>query len=628
MKSKLLFGLMAGSLTILPIVVADQCSAQFFSDDSRPRLIAQKKRVLKVRIEHDVVQADDLMLKGKYGDAESMYKQALQRNQKSVPATVGYGMALAKQFKLDGAKSQFEKALQMDPRNAMAHAGLAMVMYNSLQSSSQTVRSNQDAILRNAEAECKQGLAIDPGMPEAHYTLGNVYRSQGKIDEALSEYKEASRLDPEYSEAFAGVGLVNMNKGQWADAVTAFKQAIALSPGNSTAHYGLGRTYFKQGLYDDALKELNTSLYQHRESAPVRLTRGEVYAAQGNAVAAVSEFQEAIRIKPETPEAYINIADIRENRGDLEDAIAQLRSGTELMPDNSVLRGRIADISLKLEKLDQAIKEYQKVLEVDPGNGAAAQGLTRAYYMKANKEANNSFFVSNEFETAKASIDTAVKMNPNNMELRLAQMKLRIMMGDPVDLSQVQPPSNDGERLAYAEALLAQNKFTEADQQLNTVITNAKDAKETFAVADLALMIKDLKAAEAAYKKAGTYAGNEKRSARGLNLVAKAQEGARQDLTLADDLAKRKQTQSAIDKYHAAIYENPRTANARLGIGDTLQQLKPVRSKDLAEAVTQYKAYLALATDLPPKEREKMEKKITKLDERRFKLEQKEKQGK
>jgi superkiller protein 3 len=624
MKPNLIIGLLAGSLTL---VSADQCFAQSFTDaPSHGRLLAQKKRTLKVRIEHDVVQADDLMLKGKYGDAESMYKQALQRNGKSVPATVGYGMALAKQFKLDGAKAQFEKALEMDPRNAMAHAGLAMVMYNSLQSSSQTIRANQDAILKNAEAECKQGLAIDPGMPEAHYTLGNVYRTQGRIDEALNEYREAAKLDPEYSEAFAGIGLVNMNKGQWADAVTAFKQAIQLSPGNSTAHYGLGRTYYKQGLYDEALKELNTSLYQHRESAPVRLTRGEVYSAQGNAVAAIREFQEAIRIKPETPEAYINIADIRENRGDLEDAIAQLRSGTELMPDNSVLRGRIADLSLKLEKLDQAIKEYQKVLEVDPGNGPAAQGLTRAYYMKANKDANSSFFVSNEFEEAKASIDKAVSMNPNNMELRLAQLKLRIMMGDPVDLSQVQQPTNDGERIAYAEALLAQNKFVEADQQLNTVLNNSNDPKEVFAVGDLALMIKDLKNAEAAYKKANGMPGQEKRAARGLNLVAKAKEGAQQDLTLANDLARKKQLGSAMDKYHAAIYENPRVADARLGAGKTLELLKPAQSKDLKEAIVQYKAYLALSPELPPKEKEKMEKKIEKLQEKAFKLEQKEKE--
>ena len=57
--------------------------------------------------------------------------------------------------------------------------------------------------------------------------------------------------------------------------------------------------------------------------------------------------------------------------------------------------------SLKLEKLDDAIKQYSMVLDNQPQNGEAAQGLTRAYFMKANKDATSAFFVSNEFEDAK-----------------------------------------------------------------------------------------------------------------------------------------------------------------------------------------------------------------------------------
>ena len=625
--SRLSMGLsLAGTLVLASLLPCQPAAARRRATKPVEVARAQPKKPLKVRIEHEVVMADDLMIKGKYGDAEDLYKQVLKRNTNSVPAAVGYGMALAKQFKLDGAKEQFEKVLSMEPHNAMAHAGLAMVMYNRLQSSNQNVRENRDAILKNAEAEAKQGLAIDPGMPEAHFTLGNIYKAQGRLDESLNEYKEATRIDPQYSEAFTGVGLVHMMKGEYADSVTNFKEAISLNSGNSTAHYGLGRTYFKQGLYDEALKELNTSLYQFRNSAPVNLTMGEVYAAQGNTVAAIAKFREATRIKPETPEAYMNIADIRENRGDLEHAIAELRSGVELMPDNAMLQLRIGDLSLKSEKLDDAIKSYKRVLEAQPQNAEAAQGLTRAYYLKANKDATSAFFVSNEYENAKQMIDNAVQMNPNNMELRLAQMKLKAMAGEPVDMSQIGPPTNDGERIAYAEALLAQNKFAEADQQMATVIGNAHDAKETFAVADLALMIKDLKNAEAAYKKAATFPNSEKRAKRGLNLVAKAADSAKQDLTLADDLSRKKQLASAIDKYHAAIYENPKVADSRMGLAKTLERLRPQESKDLREAAEQYKAYISLSPELPEKELKKLNKKITHLEEKAYKLEQKEKE--
>jgi tetratricopeptide (TPR) repeat protein len=584
------------------------------------------KRPFQIRITREVVRADQLMLQGKYDEAADLYKGEMGRNPRSVPAQVGFGMALAKQFKLDGAEETFNKVLQQDPMNAMAHAGKAMVIYNRLASSNNTIIKNRDALLRNAEAEVKQGLSLDPGMPEGHLTLGNIYKEEGRLDEAIASYKQATILDPKYSEAFAQLGLAKLQKEQYADAVSDLKMAASLNSGNSTAHYGLGKAYYKQGQYDAALKELNTALYQFRNSAPVYQTQGDVYAAQGNSVAAINAFHQSIRIKPENPEAYLHIADIREGRGDLEMSIAELRSGLEMMPTNSELHLRVADQSLKLEKLDDAIKEYNQVLNDNPQNSQAAKGLTRAYYLKSNKEAGGAFFVSNEFENAQRMIDKAVSMNPNDMELRLAQAKLRSMSGAPVDLASIGTPTNDGERIAYAEALLAQNRFADADQQLGIVIGNASDSKQAFAVADLALMIKDLNNAEAAYRKASTFPGGEERAKRGLNLVSKAKDTARQDLTLADDLARKNQLASAIDKYHASIYGNPKIGDTRLGIAKTLERLKPETSKDLREAVVQYKAYGALTPNMPPKEVEKLNKKIERLTEKAYKLEIKEKE--
>ena len=210
------------------------------------------------------------------------------------------------------------------------------------------------------------------------------------------------------------------------------------------------------------IKELNTSLAQYPNSAPAHLAMGEAYNAQGNTVAAVREYQESIRIKPENFDAYSHIADIREARGDIEHSLAELRSALEFMPNNANLHQRIADECLRIDKLDDAIKEYRNVLAVNPGNDQAAQGLTRALYLKANRESSGAFFTSNEYQSASALIDQAVAMNPNDMELRLAQAKIRSMSGATIDLSQVGMPHNDGERVAYAEALLAQNKFKEA----------------------------------------------------------------------------------------------------------------------------------------------------------------------
>jgi len=584
-----------------------------------------KRKLLKGKIDRQVAFADSLMIKGKYSEAADLYKEALSRNKNNISAKVGLAMALAKQFKLDGAEEQFDQILSKDPNNSAALAGKGLVQFNRLQSSSNTVIKNKEALLQNAESLVKQGLAGDPQMPEAHYTLGMIYKEQGRLSESVDQFRQAVKSDPHYSEAYSGMGVAQLSQGDLAGAQQSFKQAVADNSGNSTGHYGLGRVYLQQGRYDDAIKELNTSIAQFPNSGPAHLAMGEVYSAQGNNVAAIKEYQESIRIKPENFDAYSHIADIRESRGDIEHSLAELRSALDLMPNSAALHQRIADECLRIDKLDDAIREYRNVLGVNPGNNQAAEGLTRALYLKANRESTGAFFTSNEYQSASALIDQAVQMNPNDMELRLAQAKIRAMSGATIDLSQVGVPRNDGERVAYAEALLAQNKFAEASGQMNMVLANTRTGKQTCALADLALMIKDLPDAEAAYHKAQMFPDSAQRAQYGLDAVAKAKDQSRQDYTLATDLAKRKQLLSAVDKYHLSIYENPTYADARLGLAQTMERLSPKTSVNLRQAIVQYRAYESLSPAMPVEAKTKLDKRIAELETKAAKLELKEK---
>ncbi len=591
----------------------------------RPSLAQASKpvRVMRGRVERDVALGDRLMLKGKFERAADFYKDAINRNSHDVPALVGYGMALGRQFKLDAAEDQFDKALALDSGNALAHAGKAMVLLNRLQSSSMTIIKNRDNTLKQCETECKKALQIDPGLPEAHYTLGMVYKEQRRFDDSSREFQEAIRQDPKYSEAYAGLGLTRLAQGNVGDAVSHFQEAIRLNSGNSTAHYGLGVAYLKQNMPDNAIKELNTALYQFRNSAPVRLAMGDAYQMQGNTVAAVREYQESIRIKPENVAAYLHIADIREARGDIEHSIAELRAGLELMPDNPELRLRIGDESLRVDKIGDAIKAYESVLAVAPQSTRAVNGLTRAYYLKAQKETTGAFVADNDFEKAEDSIKKAISLRPNDIQLRMALAKMQALSGERIDLGAVGTPTNDAERLALAETLLADNKFDEAKTQMSQVIANAPDAKQTFAVADLSLMIKDLDSAEAAYKKAGSFPGAEARAKRGLDLVSRARQQAREELNLASDLASKKQVTSAVDKYHAAVFDNPKLPQARIGLARTLERVSKPSSQELREAATQYRAYVSLEPSLPQKNRDRLLNRANKLDNKAFKIEQK-----
>ena len=583
-----------------------------------------RDRLFQGRVSSQVAVGENLMLAGKYSQAQDAFRQAVNQNSRDRDALTGLGLALAMQFKLDAADEQLAKAIKVNPKTPLALAGQALVKLYRLQSSSMTIISQKQALLNGAEASCKQALAIDNKLAEAYIVLGLVQKEQGRLADAKNTLSKAIKLDPKYGNAFVQRGLIELKTGDAASALADFGAAIALRSDNSTAYYGLGKAYLAQNLLDDAYKSLNTSISLNNNSAPAHIAMGDVYRQQGNRVAAIKEYQVAINIKAESDDAYLRMADIRESRGDLELAMADLRSGLALNGNSVDLHRRTGDIALRLEKTDDALKEYTTVLGLAPGDTAAVEGMTRTLMIKAQKEANGAFFVSNNYESAENFIQRAIQLNPNNMELRLADAKLRAMSGQPVDLSTIGTPTNDAQRIAYAEACLAQFKYQEATQAMQTVIANCSNSASAFSVADMALMIRDIDDAESAYKRAGTYNDEDAvaRSQRGLAACAAARQKAQEGLDLASDLAKNKQLTRAIDQFRNAAYLNPRLSKAHLGLAETLEKLFKDSAPSLREAALHYRAYAALEPGLPEKQAEKIARKADKCDEIAAKIEQ------
>jgi tetratricopeptide (TPR) repeat protein len=584
---------------------------------------AFREHLFQGKVTADDAKGEQALLSGKYADATDAFKKALNKNSKDDAALCGLGFALAIQFKLDGADDQFNKALNVNPNYPLAHVGKAYVMLNRLQSSSMTVIKQRDSILAGAESQCNLALQKDPGLPEACMVLGMVHKEQGRLPEAIADFGKAIEGDPKFAKAFSQRGVVELQQNNLTAAASDFQQAIQLRSSDSTAHFGLGRVYLAQGNANDALKELNTALYLNTNSAPVQIALGDAYRMQRNYNAAIAAYQKAILIKSENEQAYIHLSDIREERGDLELAMSELRGGIELNPNSIPLHMRIGDIALKLEKTDDAIKEYTLVAQMNPGNAEAVKGMTRAYVIKAQKEANGAYFMSNNYEAAEGMIQQAIRMNPNDMELRLVDAKFRAMSGKQVDLASLGTPTNDPERVAYAEALIAQFKFDAASQLMTNVINNTSDSKQLLAVADISLMDRDLDSAAAAFQKASTLPDASARARRGLDQVAKARDSAQKELTFADDLARKKQLASSIDRYRNAAYLNPRLAPAHFGLAEALKKFFPKNPPSLREAAQHYRAYISLSPNMPDKEKEKISKMADKLVEKAYEIERK-----
>ena len=103
-----------------------------------------------------------------------------------------------------------------------------------------------------AVTEYRKAIALDPGMALAYSNLGAVLQSKGELAEAESLYRRTIELRPKYALAWNNLGIVRYKRGDGAGAVQAFRRAIELKPDDAGSVYNLGRIYQQAGMADSA----------------------------------------------------------------------------------------------------------------------------------------------------------------------------------------------------------------------------------------------------------------------------------------------------------------------------------------------------------------------------------------
>ena len=87
-----------------------------------------------------------------------------------------------------------------------------------------------------------------------HNNLGDLYREQGKLEEAEQQYLEALRINPNNAEAHYNLGLLYDKQGKLKEAEEQYLEALRINPNDADAHYNLGSLYDEQGKLEKAVK--------------------------------------------------------------------------------------------------------------------------------------------------------------------------------------------------------------------------------------------------------------------------------------------------------------------------------------------------------------------------------------
>ncbi len=190
--------------------------------------------------------------------AETAAKKALSLDDNSSDAHAALGMVRQiYDFDLPGAIAEFERAIQLNPNDAMPHHWLAN---HSLPAAGQTAR---------AIAEMKRALELDPLSLIINTNLGQAYINANRYDEAIAQLRKTVEMEGSFYFAHQMLGEALDLKGQIPEAIAEYQKTIAMSD-DPLPKALLGHLYGRIGRKDEArqiLEELRKTREQRYTEA-------------------------------------------------------------------------------------------------------------------------------------------------------------------------------------------------------------------------------------------------------------------------------------------------------------------------------------------------------------------------
>jgi adenylate cyclase len=194
------------------------------------------------------------------------------------------------------ARNLLQRAIELDPEFASAHAHLALTHgLDYLNSWSVSPLSS----IEQAEATAKRAVALDDSDPSAHWVLSLINLYTRRHDGAISEAERAIVLNPNFAEGHVTLGEALYYSGRSEEALEHFGRVMALNPyfPDVLLHFR-ALASFQLGRYEEAVDLLTQRLARNPVTDVSRALLAATYGHLGRFDEARAAWQEVLRVNP------------------------------------------------------------------------------------------------------------------------------------------------------------------------------------------------------------------------------------------------------------------------------------------------------------------------------------------
>ena len=448
----------------------------------------------------DVTQAlmESLIRNGQGPEAEKLGTTFLGRQKNFIPvydALYGYYMT---EHRDGDAEQLLKNKIAANPGVLLFRLQLARHYLDA-----QKVEE-MSAVLKQVQDDSKD-------FPDGRLAVGDFYRANNRLDDALRVLQEGAALGGKQKTTFqqrSADVLVAMGKS--AQALPVLENILKADAGNVEARSLRAAIHLASGKPEDsqaALTELSQLVKEQPKDALIHYNLGRAWLAKGNTEAALAEFQEGLRLNPQLLAARVLAADVSLRQGNYKEASRYSEDIVTQTGGHPAARLLRAEALTGMGDFDQATREVDKLSQefpdaVEPKLQLAAVRLAQKRYPAAEElyralyEANRkdmrplqglvNAMVAQEHYDAAVQLLNQEKLKPGaptaQLDALLADTALR---GRKLDIAVQQysrmasaAPSSAFDHLRLGDAYLQKGDTQQAVSEFETAKNlNPKDAQ-------------------------------------------------------------------------------------------------------------------------------------------------------
>jgi len=259
---------------------------------------------------------------------------------------------------LDNAAAEFQRSLSLDPRFALAYAGLGQAFLHKY------ALAQSPESLESANAACRHSVQLDPSGPDAEICLGMLLNATGRYATAAQHLERALKLESTRDESYRELAIAYEGQNRLDDAELLLKKAVALRPNYWAAYKWLGRFYETHGRYGEAVDQFKRVIELAPDSVDGYSNLGAVYSQQGKYADAIDVLERSIKIQP-TASALNNVGTAYFYQRRYADAARSYELAAQLTPDDYRIFGNLGEVYGLIEgKQEESGRNYSQALKL------------------------------------------------------------------------------------------------------------------------------------------------------------------------------------------------------------------------------------------------------------------------